>query len=75
MKEELMAGQRNLEKLTRVYLPDAGVASVGPQGEVAQRAGAVAVLDLQARRSASAARCDVDALCVARLGVVAARPS
>jgi hypothetical protein len=56
MKEELMAGQRHLDKLTRVYLPDAGVASVGPPGEVAQRAGAVAVLDLQARRGCCALR-------------------
>lgn len=49
MKEELMEGQRHLGKLVRAYLPDAGVSSVGPPGEVAQAAGAITVLDLQAR--------------------------
>ncbi len=44
-----MEGQRHLERLTRAYLPDAAVCSVGPPGEVAQHAGAIAVLDLQAR--------------------------
>ena len=49
MKEELMEGQRHLDKLMRAYLPDAGVSSVGAPGEVAQAAGAITVLDLQAR--------------------------
>ena len=49
MKEELMEGQRHLGKLVRAYLPDAGVSSVGPPGDVAQGAGAISVLDLQAR--------------------------
>lgn len=44
-----MEGQRHLGKLVRAYLPDAGVSSVGPPGEVAQAAGAITVLDLQAR--------------------------
>ena len=49
MKEELMEGQRHLDKLVRAYLPDAGVSSVGASGEVAQAAGAITVLDLQVR--------------------------
>ena len=44
-----MEGQRHLDKLVRAYLPDAGVSSVGAPGEVAQAAGAITVLDLQAR--------------------------
>ena len=57
MKEELMAGQRQLERLARAYLPDAAVCSVGPPGEVAQRAGAIAVLDLQVRMGVATALC------------------
>ena len=54
MKDELMAGQRNLAKLTRAYLPDAAVATVGPPGELATQAGAITVLDLQARQCGTA---------------------
>lgn len=47
VKEELMEGQRHLERLVAAYLPDALVSSVGPPGELAACAGAIAVLDLQ----------------------------
>jgi len=56
MKEELMAGQRHLGRLVRAYLPDAGVSSVGPPGALALAAGAITVLDLQARAQPAAVR-------------------
>ncbi len=49
MKDELVEGQRHLDRLTRAYLPDAGVSSAGPRGEVAAQAGSITVLDLQVR--------------------------
>ncbi len=67
MKEELMAGQRCLDRLARAYLPDAAVSSVGPPGEVAQRAGGITVLDLQARARAAAARRERGAWCARAL--------
>ena len=52
VKEELMAGQRQLGSLAAAYLPDAAVASVGPPGQLAAAAGSVTVLDLQACEAA-----------------------
>jgi hypothetical protein len=49
MKERLVEEQRQLGRLQRAYLPDAGVATVGDPGEVAAAAGNITVLDLQAR--------------------------
>ena len=49
MKERLVEEQRQLDRLTRAYLPDAGVSTVGDPGEVAAAAGNITVLDLQAR--------------------------
>lgn len=51
MKERLVEEQRRLDRLIRAYLPDAGITSVGAPGEVAQAAGCITVLDLQARGS------------------------
>jgi hypothetical protein len=62
-----MAGQRCLDRLARAYLPDAAVSSVGPPGEVAQRAGGITVLDLQARARAAAARRERGAWCARAL--------
>ena len=50
VNEKATAKQRDLGQLTHAYLPDAGVSSVGPAGEVARHAGAITVLDLQVRR-------------------------
>jgi hypothetical protein len=47
VKAELRERQRALEHLSRAYLPDAAVASVGPEGELRASAGALRVLDLQ----------------------------
>ena len=49
MKERLVEEQRQLGRLTRAYLPDAGVSTVGAPGEVATEAGNITVLDLQVR--------------------------
>jgi hypothetical protein len=58
VKAEHAESQRHLERLQRAYLPDAEVATVGGTGELAAHAGAVTVLDLQARgRLASFAVC------------------
>ena len=49
-----MEGQRHLERLVAAYLPDALVSSIGPPGEMAACAGAIAVLDLQVGERAGA---------------------
>jgi len=54
MKDELVEGQRHLDRLTRAYLPDAGVNSIGPRGDLAAHAGNITVLDLQVRGAAAA---------------------
>lgn len=49
MKEHLVEEQRQLARLTRAYVPDSGISSLGAPGEVAQAAGGITVLDLQVR--------------------------
>lgn len=48
-----MASMRKLDRIVRAYLPDAGISSVGPPGQLREEAPAVEILDVQVRTSAS----------------------
>lgn len=46
-----MANMRCLDRIPRAYLPDMGICSVGPPGELGKAAPALEILDIQARPS------------------------